>query len=696
MFFFLKKKMTSFSKDEDGGNKLLFWMLLENQFAGCCKSWNPFFSFSFEKNDVDQKGKDSAIIIQCVCLQLFAQSSNPDERFVCERLLELEKEFFTILKKPKLQVSPSYSSPEVLFCYTKKTSVIAFVSEIMLFDSALWIHIVKNTLLTSVVQKNLFWQQLCQVFHVNTVYLIVNDHVTKFQTKQKNDEVILLHNKQTQQKFSKKKQSNICWDCDEKFYVAPSTCASAGLGLFAKVHFSRGEIMTQFHGKTCLQEEFEKNGERNDIQAEYSLSGQRFDGKVVVFDPTVCGKWNLCIAKKTRNCAPFINEPPPHMLCNAESVSVSNKDIEQRLDIVATKNISPHEEIFMLYNRTGHQQQYPVGLCCPNPKNYCEKSTSSSSSLTKIKKGVVLCIGMTPMHNLDHLRLEAFIKEGWKVVCFSFLDQSNFDADQWDNNEAFIKHVQLKSSHLVDILSVIQAELRKYVGTQLHIFFDYIHNLLCCPQVVRQLFFTSCKDFLEKLGVTTIIIPVFSNFNGEENSHSVYEEKQQDFYINHSLKFDANKTHLHILHSKRIVNETSLLLMIPQLLQEQPNIEFQFFDPWNVDVKMGIFIPSFLQQEQKYYSDTTYFKFLHPTFPFLCIRKKISKCNNNAHNFMLQLLSLTCTRNTEMEVVKSLHISDIQTVKWLKMYTISTSYSQLLQFVPFVKQKTRDFLAQSL
>ncbi len=247
----------------------------------------------------------------------------------------------------------------------------------------------------------------------------------------------------------------------QKIYVKVSNVVGGGLGIFAAQNLPRGTTIMHFAGKKTTLDDFTKNNPENCIASEYAMTGEYFDGQKFVFDPTENNIFDLKVAKRTSNFAPFINEPPFGMLVNAESVSVSSPTKELTLDIVASRYIKTHEEIYMSYNRAP-SKLYRCGFskCIPSPSSQL-KITTPFSGL------IYFCIGMTPTHNLDFSRISTLRKQGHRVTCFSFIDIGTSD---------LCKHVFLKNNK--SVLDQICAEFKLQRGNgRVCLFMDYIHHI---------------------------------------------------------------------------------------------------------------------------------------------------------------------------------------------------------------------------
>jgi len=191
---------------------------------------------------------------------------------------------------------------------------------------------------------------------------------------------------------------HICEDKKELFYVAPSKIPNGGLGLFSYRHFHRGDKLLTFKGRRWKDvDKFQQQASACAI--EYAMTGETFDNQRIVFDPTQNNQFDVDIAKKTDNFAPFINEPMQSCHANAETVSVSNPELPLRVDIYACCHIAPHDEITMMYLRDPEKSYLP-GQPCVEPL-----ALELAKPKRKAMKSTLICLGMHPQNNLDAFRL---------------------------------------------------------------------------------------------------------------------------------------------------------------------------------------------------------------------------------------------------------------------------------------------------
>ncbi len=274
-------------------------------------------------------------------------------------------------------------------------------------------------------------------------------------------------------------------------FVGKSNIVHGGLGLFASKPIPRGATIAQFTGKKYTLADFTRLNPENSIACEYSITGETHDGKQFVFDPTENEAFNIKIARRTSNYAPFINEPPEGVLANAESVSVSSETRELRLDIIATRHIKEQEEIYMCYNRVP-SKLYKIGFAQCLALNASVVEPSAFSGWTWF------CMGMTPTHNLDHHRVKALRKLGHKVVTFSrFGATTSSVVDDYDMTN-LCKHILLPAE-MSEVENILLAELAKHGRVCLYV--DYIHH---GHSLLR-----SSLPRLIQAGFTKIILPSF-------------------------------------------------------------------------------------------------------------------------------------------------------------------------------------------
>ncbi len=185
---------------------------------------------------------------------------------------------------------------------------------------------------------------------------------------------------------------------NERFYIAESTIPNAGFGLFASVEMHRNDFLLTFKGLKTNLEQFCKQYPTSCIHHEYAVTAETYDRKKYVFDPIdETNQFILANAVKEENFGPIINEPPENSYSNCESVSVSSSKVPLRVDLIATRYIAPHDEIFMLYNREP-DKNYRIGETTPSPIELKFKTNHK-------KTNNLLCFGMNWFDNKDWFRL---------------------------------------------------------------------------------------------------------------------------------------------------------------------------------------------------------------------------------------------------------------------------------------------------
>jgi SET domain len=427
----------------------LLTLLLTNQFSSC--SWNPLCSILLSKD---------SWLVYLKWFSDFSVIPNPDERYVHEQLCD---------KIPKKgQVT------DIVFVFS--SSDISLLMEAVQCGTDLWLSILKGD------TAPIIFQALGQMFPAaKTCHLLKDDRLGFM--------------KITHVLESKKNQTEIKqhWESDD-FYVAESRCPNGGLGLFSKKQIVRGEILFEFKGKAYPLSDFELLEDNKRL--EYAITAESHNGEKWVFDPTCDSRFDVTIAQKTENWAPFINEPPLGMIANVESVAVSSPVVQLHLDIVATRTIEPEDEIYMVYHRD--KSQYDIGADCPHPPSVTYKRKTSEA-----KKGTMICIGMTPSDNLHHTRVVSLLEQGWKVVTLSNRYVANTDSSQWHNLQG-CNHVYMEDQDM--FVSVLKREVKKAKG-EVRVLFDYVspfHN--------EKLFQTHLlEDLIDKCGAKCVILPVFFN-----------------------------------------------------------------------------------------------------------------------------------------------------------------------------------------
>ncbi len=194
---------------------------------------------------------------------------------------------------------------------------------------------------------------------------------------------------------------DVVYDSDD-FYIAKSSILNAGFGLFSKKIFHRGDTLLPFKGKQLAYKFFcglypqDKNCKHH----EYSVCAESFNRQKFVFDPLGDEKdFNIQIAIRDQNFAPFINEPNENEMANCETVSVSSSTIALRVDIVASRTIVPNDEILMLYNRK--PDGYIPGIACP-PALEMKMVTQRKNNVSSRQ---LICPTMSWQNNNDYFRL---------------------------------------------------------------------------------------------------------------------------------------------------------------------------------------------------------------------------------------------------------------------------------------------------
>ncbi len=286
---------------------------------------------------------------------------------------------------------------------------------------------------------------------------------------------------------------------NDQFYVSKSNIPNAGFGLYSKNEFHKGDFLMTFQGKKNTLNDFcSEFKDKNCIHYEYAVTAENYNRKKYVFDPIIDEKF----IPNESNFGPVINEPPPNEYSNCESVSVSSKNTELRVDLIATRFISKNEEIYMLYNR---QSNYLIGNATPLPLSL--KFISSKSRF-----GTLLCYNMQWYKNEDWFRFIYWYNE-CQMSIYTFGENTNVPKE-------------FELFHLQDIEDKIKTK-----NNNVGIFIDY-------GQILK-------IEILEKyftLGLSFVILPFdddfYANFLfGKNYKFQIIEAESKYFFDS----YDARK-----------------------------------------------------------------------------------------------------------------------------------------------------------
>ena len=162
------------------------------------------------------------------------------------------------------------------------------------------------------------------------------------------------------------------------FYLAPSSVADAGLGVFSLGFVPAGKLLFEFGGKktSCEKLNAKSDSDRTKIES-FACEANFFIDENntidLIVDPT--NKNHVMEVKdmyQHPNAGPWINEPPFGFVSNVFLQAYTNfalpKETKSRyiLNVISARTIHAHDELFLYYDenysRKGH---YIPGEACP-------------------------------------------------------------------------------------------------------------------------------------------------------------------------------------------------------------------------------------------------------------------------------------------------------------------------------------------
>lgn len=415
-------------------------------------------------------------------LKLHPNSTNQDEDLVLQHIHK------SVVRKDGV-----FQQPPDVIAFIQKDSTCVFVCEVCFFDSQWYIYSLSNS------DKVLTCKNIICDFLLHCKYSTHIHYVSETRKIQSWSSSSSLTSITLVPRTISNLQKPIAFTKDKQFFVATSCIPGAGFGLFANVLFPRGALLLIFKGKKIPQEDF---NEEDSVASEYAMLGEQYDSRKFVFDPTdKNGAFHLNQAEKQNNFAPFINEPPPNTIANAESVSMSSEKLPLFLQIVATRCIHPQEEIYMCYNRSS---AYLTGFACPKPISCFSSTATTTTTSSHIHKRMFFAVGLSPTHNLDHARIKC-LSTHYFVKCIS---PRTFDClREEEEPKESVEHTVSSSPFISDLLAALKVDSEEKTRVKDRIiYFDYIHCMLN-THVVKMLFDIHFEEIFSQSHTSYVLLP---------------------------------------------------------------------------------------------------------------------------------------------------------------------------------------------